>query len=130
MAAMGFTAWKPDPLTVNLLAPGASGSDASELWSERNFQPFGDCANAGARASSAANTNPMKCFISVPPREMASANHTPVPRLCGSDLCSARLQSGFLDSVGCPPEGGRYRRPRQSHGPFSQPPRWRICGQD
>src|SRR5580700_3679132 len=91
MAAMGFTAWKPDPLTVNLLAPGASGSDASELWSPRTFHPFGDCANAGARASSAANTNPTKCFILLPPQGMASPNDTPVLSLFGnSDLCGGR----------------------------------------
>src|ERR1700686_2583544 len=101
-------AWTPDPLTTNLLAPAASGSDASELWSERSFQPFGDCANAGAVASSAANMNPTKCFISVPPQEMASPNHTPVPSLFGSDLCSARLQAAILGLAGCPPEGGRY----------------------
>jgi hypothetical protein len=103
---MGFMAWKPEPLTVNLLAPGASGSDASELWSERNFQPFGACANAGARASSAANTNPMKCFIAVPPREMASPDDTPVARRFGNpDLGSAHPPRwpGIFNSVGCVP---------------------------
>src|SRR5579863_6694355 len=103
---MGLTAWKPDPLTMNLLAPGASGSDASELWSERNFQPFGACANAGAMASSAANPNPMKCFIFEPPQEMASPDHTSVPSLRDLDLCSARLQAGIRLSQKCPPEGG------------------------
>src|SRR5260221_2773801 len=88
---MGFVRGKPDPLSTSLLAPGASGSEASALWSPRNFQPLGACANAGAIASSATNANPTKCFISVPPQEMASPNHTPVLSQCDIfDLHSVR----------------------------------------
>src|SRR5216683_825211 len=118
---MGFVAWKPDPLTTNLIAPAASGSEASALWSPRTFQPFGACASAGAMARSAAKTNPAKCFISVPPQEMTSTNHTPVPSLESNldfGTCSARLQAGILDSSTRSPEGERYKNPRLPHAPF------------